>query len=222
MREPPHRHAGAQHEQAHLHQYDPCSRERIHTSSNDRYCGALVTILDVEALVPSACRERAGVATNKHKKNCNRPDWLPVITRRSEKIFRENKMKQTMKRNVLTFVAAGAMALGGLVIVQAQPDADGGGRCHGGHAFGLRHLTEKLDLTSDQETKVQPILDAAKPQIAAIHQEAMQKIKGVMDSTLSQVRPLLTADQQKKLDAIQKAHQDMMTAHKELHDAMQQ
>ncbi len=50
----------------------------------------------------------------------------------------------------------------------------------------------------------------------------MQKMKGVIDSSLSQMRPLLTADQQKQLDTIQKAHQDMMNAHKELHDAMQQ
>jgi Spy/CpxP family protein refolding chaperone len=128
-------------------------------------------------------------------------------------------MKQTMKRNILTFVTAGAIALGGLALVQAQPGAGGG--CHG-HAFGLRGLTRQLDLTSDQQTKVQPILDAAKPQLAAIHQEAMQKAKGVIESSLSQVRPLLTADQQKKLDAIQKAHQDMMNAHKELHDAMQE
>ena len=126
-----------------------------------------------------------------------------------------------MKRNILTLVAAGAIALGGFVVVQAQPSPGSAGGWHG-HAFGLQHLTEKLDLTSDQQTKVQPILDAAKPQIAAIHQEAMQKAKGVIDNSLSQIRPLLTADQQKKLDAIQKAHQDMMTAHKELHDAMQE
>jgi Spy/CpxP family protein refolding chaperone len=126
-----------------------------------------------------------------------------------------------MKRNLLTLVAAGAIALGGFVMVQAQPGPGGGGRLHG-HGFGLRHLTEKLNLTSDQQTKVQPILDQAKPQIAAIHQEAMQKAKGVMDSTLSQIRPLLTPEQQKKLDAIQKARQDMMNAHKELHDAMQE
>jgi hypothetical protein len=88
--------------------------------------------------------------------------------------------------------------------------------------FGLRHLSETLNLNSDQQTKVQPILDQAKPQFAVIHQEAMQKVKGVMESTLSQIRPLLTADQQKKLDAIQKAHQDMMNAHKELQDAVQQ
>jgi Spy/CpxP family protein refolding chaperone len=125
-----------------------------------------------------------------------------------------------MKRNVLTLVAAGAIALGGFVVVQAQPGPGGGGRCHG-HGFGLQRITEKLNLTSDQQTKVQPIIDGAKPQIAAIHQEAMQKMKTVMDSTISQIRPLLTPDQQKKLDDIQKAHQDMMNAHKELHDAMQ-
>ena len=129
-------------------------------------------------------------------------------------------MKPTMKRKLLALAAAGAIALGGFVIVQAQPGP--GGRHWHGHAFGLRGITEKLDLTADQQTKVQPILDQAKPQIVAIHQEAMQKMRTVMDSTLSQVRPLLTADQQKKLDAIQKAHQDMMNAHKELHDAMQE
>jgi Spy/CpxP family protein refolding chaperone len=129
-----------------------------------------------------------------------------------------------MKRNLLTVVAAGAIALGGFVVVQAQPGP--GGSCgHGawhGQAFGLNGITEKLNLTSDQQTKVQPILDQAKPQIVAIHQEATQKMKTVMDSTLSQIRPLLNADQQKKLDDIQKAHQDMMNAHKELHNAIQE
>jgi Spy/CpxP family protein refolding chaperone len=124
-----------------------------------------------------------------------------------------------MKQNLLTVVAAGAIALGGFVVVQAQPGAGGGWH---GHAFGLHAITEKLNLTQDQKTKVQPIVDAAKPQISAIHKEAMQKMKTVMDSTLSQIRPLLNADQQKKLDDIQKAHQDMMNAHKELHDAMQE
>jgi periplasmic protein CpxP/Spy len=122
-----------------------------------------------------------------------------------------------MKRNLLTLAVAGAIALSGFVVVQAQPGPGG----HG-HAFGLQRITEELNLTSDQQTKAQPILDAAKPQIRAIHQEAMQKMKTVMDSTLSQIRPLLTAEQQTKLDDIQKAHQNMMNAHKELHDAMQE
>ncbi len=126
-----------------------------------------------------------------------------------------------MKRNLLTLAAAGAIALGGFAMVQAQPGHGGGGRWQG-HEFGLEGLTKGLNLTADQQTKVKPIIDQAKPQIAAIHQEAMQKMKAVMDSTTSQIRPLLTADQQKKLDDIQKAHQDVMNAHKELHDAMRE
>ena len=126
-----------------------------------------------------------------------------------------------MNRNVLAVVAAGAIALVGFVVAQAQPGPCGAGHGHG-HAFGLQELTGQLNLTADQQTKVQPILDATKPQIAGIHQEAMQKMKTVMDGALSQIRPLLTPDQQKKFDAIQKAHQDMMNAQKELHQATQE
>ena len=125
-----------------------------------------------------------------------------------------------MKRNILAVAAAGAIALGGFVVVQAQPGPGGAGHWRG-HAFALNGITEKLNLTPDQQTKVQPILDQAKPQIAVIHQEAMQKMHTVMNSTLSQIRPMLNADQQKKLDAIEKAHQDMMNAKKQLHDALQ-
>ena len=125
-----------------------------------------------------------------------------------------------MKRNLLALATAGAIALGGFVVVQAQQGPGGAGHWRG-HMFGLRGITEKLDLSADQQTKVQPIVDAAKPQIAAIHQEAMQKMHTVMNDTLSQIRPLLTADQQKKLDAIEKARQDMLNARKQMHDAME-
>lgn len=125
-----------------------------------------------------------------------------------------------MKKNLLAAVTAGAIALGGFIITQAQADP-GAGCGHHNHAFGLREFTDKLDLTAEQQSKVQPILDQTKPQIAAIHQESMQKMKTVMDSALSQIRPILTAEQQEKFDAIQKAHQDMMNAQKALHDATQ-
>jgi len=125
-----------------------------------------------------------------------------------------------MKRNLLAVAAAGAIALAGFIITQAQ--AGSGVGCAHGHAFGLHDLTDQLNLTPEQQTKVQPILDQTKPQIAAIHQEAMQKMKTLIEGAVSQIRPILTADQQKKLDSIQKAHQDMMNAQKELHDATQE
>ena len=125
-----------------------------------------------------------------------------------------------MKRNLLTLMAAGAIVLGGIVMVQAQPGPGGGGGRGHGKRLMLERLPQELNLTSEQQTKVQPIIDQAKPQIAAIRREAMQKIKAVMDSTMSQIRPLLTPDQQKKLDDIQKPHQGRMNAHKEPDDTM--
>ena len=109
-----------------------------------------------------------------------------------------------MKRNFLTLATAGVIALGGFAVVQAQTEPGRGARGHG-HGFALERLTEGLDLTPDQQAKVQPIIDQAKPQIAAIHREARQKMKAVMDNTVSQIRPMLTPEQQKKFDDMQKA-----------------
>ena len=123
-----------------------------------------------------------------------------------------------MKRNLLTLAAVGAIALGGFAVAQAQGDPS---RCHG-QGFSLEHLTKTLSLTSDQQSKVQPILDQAKPQIIAIHKDAMQKTQAVMASTMSQIRPLLTPEQQTKFDAVQKARQDMRAAQQELHNALKE
>src|ERR1700676_1688785 len=124
--------------------------------------------------------------------------------------------KGQMKRNLLTLAAAVGIALSGFAMVQAQDQEGFGGR---GHRNSLKHLTSTLNLTPDQQAKVQPILDQAKPQLKAIHQEAMQKAKAVMESTMTQIRPLLNADQQKKLDDIKAAHQQMRDAMQKMRDA---
>jgi periplasmic protein CpxP/Spy len=126
-----------------------------------------------------------------------------------------------MKRNLLTLAAVGVIALGGFAFAQAE---SGPGRWHGrgshGHGFAIEHLTKTLNLTTDQQAKLQPIMDQARPQIVAIHKDAMQKMQTVMDNTMSQIRPLLNADQQKKFDALQKARQDLRNAKQELQSAM--
>jgi Spy/CpxP family protein refolding chaperone len=121
-----------------------------------------------------------------------------------------------MKRNFLTLTAAGLIILGGFAVVQGQGRHGGGPREH-----GLERLTAGLNLTPDQQAKVQPIIDQAQPQIAAIHREAMQKIKAVVDNTASQIRPLLTPEQQKELEDNLKAHQGQMRPRKEPGDTMQ-
>ena len=63
-------------------------------------------------------------------------------------------------------------------------------------------MTDQLNLTPDQKAKAQPIIDQARPQIESIRREAMQKMKAVMDNAMAQIRPLLTPEQQKKLDEV--------------------
>ncbi|MEQ1354346.1 MAG: hypothetical protein ABLT11_10030 [Candidatus Acidiferrum sp.] len=132
-----------------------------------------------------------------------------------------------MKRTIISLSAACLLALGAFTIAQAHDPAEGGGPGHhgkGGHGWGnpLSHLTEKLDLTADQKAKVQPIVDQAKPQMVAIHQEAMQKAKAVMDNTMGQIRPLLTPEQAQKLDKMRAAHEKMHEARKEMHEASEE
>jgi Spy/CpxP family protein refolding chaperone len=135
-----------------------------------------------------------------------------------------------MKRQLLTLAVAGGLALGSFGSIYAQGNGEGQGwRGHGGRggpgAMGgnpMQHLTKGLDLTPDQQAKVQPIVEQAKPQIQAIHQDAMQKTKAVMDNTMAQIRPLLTAQQQQKLDAMKAAHEKMREARQEMRAARQQ
>jgi len=130
-------------------------------------------------------------------------------------------MKTNTKRNLLTLAAVGVITLGGLAVALGQDGGFGGhGRFHGGQGFAMAHLTKALNLTPDQQSKVQPLVDQARPQIIAIHKDAMEKTHAIMDKTMSQIRPILTPDQQKKFDALQKARQDLRNAMQELHAAM--
>lgn len=124
-----------------------------------------------------------------------------------------------MKRNLLTLAVAGAVALGGFAIAQAGDKEDRGGRGwqKGGHRF--ERLIETLNLTPEQKAKVQPVFDQAKPQLKAIHQEAMQKAKTIMDNTMAQIRPMLTKEQQQKMDEMKGAHEQMRDASKKMSDA---
>src|SRR5437016_1271138 len=99
-----------------------------------------------------------------------------------------------MTRKLITLIAAGGLTLGGLTYLQAQ-DPHGPKHEHGpgpNHHMEnpFDHLSESLSLTPDQKAKVQPILDQMKPQLEAIHKEAMKK-----------------------------AHEDMAKAMQEMHDA---
>ncbi len=118
-----------------------------------------------------------------------------------------------MKRNVLfTLLACGA----GLILsaaAQAQtpapttsacPEASGSAcACHAGHGGGvLQHLTYELGLSGSQQAQIAPILEAAQPQMKAIHDQAKTQFDSLVNSVSAQITPLLTPDQQTKFSAM--------------------
>jgi len=131
-----------------------------------------------------------------------------------------------MRRRIISVSTAVGLALASLVYLQAKepgdhgPKHDGPGDPH--HMMmenPLEHLGKELNLTDDQKAKVQPIIDQTKPQIAAIHKEAMEKMHALLENATNQIRPLLTPAQQQKFDAMKKAQEDMKKAMDEMHDA---
>ena len=110
-----------------------------------------------------------------------------------------------MKIKLITLTTLGALSLGSSAFAQEPATAaqDQQGGRGGSRHNSLQRATEQLDLTPEQKAKVQPIVDQATPQIESIRREAMQKTKAVMDNAMAQIRPLLTPEQQKKLDDAQ-------------------
>ena len=110
-----------------------------------------------------------------------------------------------MKLKLITFGAISALSLGGFAIAQT-PTGDNPEQPRRGR--GMRHsvletMTDRLNLTPDQKAKVQPIIDQTNPQIQAIRREAEQKIRALVTNAVTQIRPILTPEQQKTLDESQ-------------------
>src|SRR4029077_13421596 len=111
-----------------------------------------------------------------------------------------------MKLKLIAFSAISALSLGGFAFAQDPrgDNLDERGRRGGGNRHGvLETTTERLNLTPEQKTKVQPIIDQTSPQIQIIRRDAEQKIKTLVDNAMAQIRPILTPEQQKMLDESQ-------------------
>lgn len=131
-----------------------------------------------------------------------------------------------MKRNLILTILACSASLALCPALHAQdaaaaPSTTGteAGQHQWGHHGGggemmLQRLTKELDLTADQQAKIKPILEATRTQMQANRQdttltpqEKMAKNKELRDSQQSQIKALLTPDQQTKYEAlIEKMH----------------
>jgi Spy/CpxP family protein refolding chaperone len=131
-----------------------------------------------------------------------------------------------MKSRLITLSAACVTLFATVAIGLAQdPAADknderGPRRWHHKRGNPVEHLTKALDLTPEQQAKIQPIFDQAKPQIQAARQESKQKMQAIRENTMAQIRPILTPAQQAKFDAMKKAREDMRKARQEMRDAV--
>jgi Spy/CpxP family protein refolding chaperone len=100
----------------------------------------------------------------------------------------------------------------------AQQEHRGGGRGGWGNpADTTKRLTEQLNLTSDQQAKVQAILEDQQKQRETLMQDSSlsqddRRAKGMelRKKTMSDIRAVLTPDQQKQFDEMQaKREQEM-------------
>jgi len=72
----------------------------------------------------------------------------------------------------------------------------------GNHKHAVDMLDSKLNLTADQKTKIEKVFDDAAPAMEAIRVGTNAKLKTIRDNNSTQVRLLLTGDQQKKFDVL--------------------
>jgi Spy/CpxP family protein refolding chaperone len=127
---------------------------------------------------------------------------------------------------LLAFVAGMMVGAPASHAVQTAPAAQEHGAM-GGSMMGpmtpenrLKMLTEKLNLTEDQQAKVKPILEDQSKQMKAIHDDAslapadrQAKMKEIHESSIERMNAILTPDQQAKWKQMR---QEMMDKHKEM------
>ncbi len=77
----------------------------------------------------------------------------------------------------------------------------------------LRHMTQVLNLTEDQQQKIKPILENESQQMQGIrqdtslsHEERWSKMQQIRQNTNTQITPILNSDQQKKFEEMQSRH----------------
>lgn len=115
---------------------------------------------------------------------------------------------------ILTFLACGASAplittaqgqtATPAVAATASPSPASDPAGHHRHGDMLEHLTRTLSLSGTQEAAIAPILEAAKPQMKAVYENAKAQRNSVIDSVSGQITPLLDPDQQAKFSTMVK------------------
>ena len=137
-----------------------------------------------------------------------------------------------LRRSLLALTLAGllyavtplALAQYGSNDQQSAPAGEASEHGPGHHRFDpakrTEMLTKQLNLTSDQQAKVQEILKSEQAQMEKLHsdssvsqQDRHSKMMDLHKASDDQIRELLDANQQKKWDAMQAKREQWMQGH---------
>ena len=130
-----------------------------------------------------------------------------------------------LKESLLPLIVSGLLFVASLAVaqedkandVQSAPSTQQSG--HGRHrgmdpTKRVEQLTKQLNLTSDQQSKVQGILQQQQTSMQSLRQasslsqqDRRAKMMDMRSATDTQIRGLLTGEQQQKWDQMQKDHQ---------------
>ena len=122
-------------------------------------------------------------------------------------------------KKLLGMFAAMMLMVSLSAFAQAPGDTQGGqGEHHGrgqGRGMGmspdqqLEHMSQTLNLTEDQKTKIKPILEDQSNKMHQLMQDTSTapqdkraKFQEIHENTMSQIKPILTSDQVKKLESM--------------------
>ena len=75
------------------------------------------------------------------------------------------------------------------------------------------HLRRTLGLNPEQEKTIGPIVEATSAKLEAIRVETAERVRTVMEDSKKEIAPLLTPEQQQKLDKLESEHRKMMVHH---------
>ena len=136
-----------------------------------------------------------------------------------------------IKQSLLVLVAAGAISIAAPFAAaqdappadqQSQPSQEHGGWRHGPQdpAQRTKELAKHLNLTADQQTKVQDALQSQHSHMESLRQDTSlsqadrrAKMMDIRKNTDSQIRAVLDSNQQKKWDEMQSERKDRMMKH---------
>ena len=77
----------------------------------------------------------------------------------------------------------------------------------------MEYLTQRLNLTADQQAKIQPIVADAETKIQAMHRDEVEHGSQIIKATNDQISALLTPEQKVELQKMESEREKMFLGH---------